>query len=82
MDTECRKKYQYNTSNKSELLKTRASFNGTCVCISFKHLISVVNSTEVLLDQLPMLGALRRAMEELAIMDPPDPQPSVVLEQV
>ena len=28
MDTECRKKYQYNTSNKTELLKTRASFNG------------------------------------------------------
>lgn len=37
---------------------------------------------EVLVDQLPMLGELRRALEQLALARPNAPEPSVVLEQV
>lgn len=36
----------------------------------------------MLIDQLPVLAELRRAMEELAVMEPPAPEPSVVLEQL
>lgn len=37
---------------------------------------------DVTIDQLPMLAELRRTLEELSMMDPPDPEPSVVLEQL
>jgi len=37
---------------------------------------------EVLIDQLPVLGTLRRTIEELAVMEPPPPTSSVVVEQL
>ena len=38
--------------------------------------------TEVLLDQLPVLGELQRYLEHLAIMDPPPAKRDLLLEQV
>ncbi|XP_005110410.1 zinc finger MYND domain-containing protein 10 [Aplysia californica] len=38
--------------------------------------------TEVLLDQMPVLGELQRNLEHLAIMDPPPAKKDLVLEQV
>eukprot|EP00051_Salpingoeca_urceolata_P030802 m.9616 g.9616 ORF g.9616 m.9616 type:complete len:446 (-) comp3562_c0_seq1:26-1363(-) len=37
---------------------------------------------DVLVDQLPPLGELRRFLEEMAVADPPDPESSIILEQV
>ncbi len=37
---------------------------------------------DIVLDQIPVLGDLRRTLEELSLMDPPPPQRGVVLEQV
>lgn len=37
---------------------------------------------DVLLDQIPNLADLRRSLEELSVMSPPDPEPGVILEQV
>ena len=61
-DTECRKKYQFSTFNKNEMLKLRGHFN------------------EVVIDQIPLLNELRRTLEELSLMEPPEPEHSVVLE--
>eukprot|EP00050_Salpingoeca_kvevrii_P022724 m.131177 g.131177 ORF g.131177 m.131177 type:complete len:454 (+) comp9806_c0_seq5:884-2245(+) len=64
MEPECRRKYEFNSYNKSEILKLRSHFN------------------DVLIDQLPNLGELRRALEELSVMEPPAPETSVILEQL
>eukprot|EP00043_Microstomoeca_roanoka_P013991 m.137748 g.137748 ORF g.137748 m.137748 type:complete len:450 (+) comp15900_c0_seq4:102-1451(+) len=37
---------------------------------------------DVILDQIPPLAELRRTLEELSLMDPPPPEPAVVIEQV
>lgn len=37
---------------------------------------------EVLVDQLPILGELRRALEQMSMARPPAPEPSVLLEQL
>ena len=37
---------------------------------------------EVLLDQIPVLNEMRRTLEELSLMEPAAPEPSVVLEQL
>eukprot|EP00041_Stephanoeca_diplocostata_P034390 m.1171167 g.1171167 ORF g.1171167 m.1171167 type:complete len:453 (-) comp24512_c0_seq5:3243-4601(-) len=63
-EPECRRKYEFTTFNKNELLKLRGRFN------------------DVLVDQLPILTALRRSLEELAVMDAPPPEASVVVEQL
>lgn len=37
---------------------------------------------DVLMDQIPLLGELRRTLEELGLMEPPAPEASVVVEQL
>lgn len=64
MEPECRRKYEYNSHSKAEILRLRGFMN------------------EVLLDQIPVLVELRRALEELSLMEPPAPDTSIVLEQL
>ena len=48
----------------------------------FLTIATIYHTIEILIDQLPMLNEMRRTLEELSIMTPPEPSHSVILEQV
>ena len=48
--------------------------------ILFEQLRSYM--TEILLDQIPVLGNMQRYLENLSIMDPPPVKQDLILEQV
>lgn len=94
MEPECRRKYEFSSYNKNEILKLRGSLNGE---IRRPAIFSAPDNAtydhaspplqrpcrpDIILDQVPALTELRRTLEELSLMDPPPPQRSVVLEQV
>ena len=48
-----------------------------CVCPQLQGFL-----TEVLIDQLPVLGELQRFLSQLALTDPAPPKKDLILEQV
>lgn len=52
-----------------------------CICIKANNTFPL-RSADAIVEQIPVLGELRRAMEELALIDPPPPQRSLIIEQV